>query len=79
MNRTLYMADTTYVKSQRFPLNLASATVGFPQRHQNSRKLYKLMYFTVASIQFYYANRTYTDSEPKYFIIEDNGKAKHHL
>lgn len=53
MNRTLYMADMAYVKSQRFPLDLASTTVGFPQEHQNSRKSDKLMYFIVSLAQFY--------------------------
>lgn len=36
MNRTLYMAATTYAKPQGFPLNLASICVGFPQHQQNS-------------------------------------------
>lgn len=33
------------------------------------------MYLTVSIIQFYHANRSYTDSEPKYLLKEDNGKA----
>lgn len=50
MNRTLHMVDTAHAKPQRFPLNLASVCVRFPQHQESSSKLDKLMCFSVSII-----------------------------